>query len=118
MAEAGLFIGWGSVVRGREQKAIEALGDDLGFWARLQQEGRIESFETVLLEPHGGDLGGFLLVRGTREQFDEIQNDEEFQRRVARGDLFVERLGVVRAALGESVQRQMTLYQEVFAETT
>ena len=34
MAEAGLFIGWGRDVRGRETKALEGFGDIQGFWAR------------------------------------------------------------------------------------
>jgi len=118
MAEAGLFIGWGAVVRGREKKAIEVLGDDQGVWARAQEDGRIESFETVLLDPHGGDLTGFILVRGTREQLDEIRNDDELRRRIARGDLLVERLGVVRATLGDGLPQLMNEYQELLDEMT
>jgi hypothetical protein len=118
MAEAGLFIGWGVVVRGREKKAVEVLGDDQAFWARLQQDGRIESFETVLLDAHGGDLAGFILLRGTREQVDNARKDEDFRRRVARGGMVVERLGVVGATLGDGLQQLMTMYAQVLDETT
>ena len=118
MAEAGLFLGWGVVVRGRELKALEVFNDDQAFWARVQQEGRIESFETAILEPHGGDLAGFILLRGTREQLNEVRNDEEFRRRVARAGLIVERLGVVPATLGDGLQQLMSVYQEVLDEAT
>jgi hypothetical protein len=118
MAEAGLFIGWGVVVRGREKKALEVFGDDQAFWARLQQDGRIESFETVLLDAHGGDLTGFILVRGTREQVNDARNDEDFRRRVARGGMVVERLGVVGATLGDGLPRVMAMYDQVLDETT
>jgi hypothetical protein len=84
----------------------------------LQQDGRIESFDTVILEPHGGDLIGFVLLRGTREQLDEIRNDEEFARRIARDALVVERLGVVRATLGDGLGQLIGDYQKAVDETT
>src|SRR5579859_1806634 len=62
MANAALFIGWGKVVQGREAKSLEVFGEGLEYWTRLQQLGEIESFEPVALEPHGGDLGGFVLI--------------------------------------------------------
>jgi hypothetical protein len=77
------------------------------------QGGHIEGFETVLLEPHGGDLGGFILVRGTREQLDAIRNDDDLRRRIARGDLLVERLGVIRATLADGLEQLMSEYQDL-----
>ena len=56
MADFGLFIGFGAPVRGRERQAIQGFSEVFEYNSRLQQEGEIESFETVLLEPHGGNL--------------------------------------------------------------
>ena len=53
MADAALFIGWGQVARGRERDAVETFNESAAYWARLQQDGRIESFDVVLLIPHG-----------------------------------------------------------------
>jgi hypothetical protein len=66
MADAGLLIGWGDLVRGREAKGLEVFNETLAYFGRLQQDGEIESFDTAILEPHGGDLGGFILLRGAR----------------------------------------------------
>jgi hypothetical protein len=63
----------------------------------------LREFDTVILEPHGGDLIGFVLLRGTREQLDEIGNDEEFDSTIAWGALVVKRIGVVRATLGDGL---------------
>ena len=30
----------------------------------LQQTGTIQSFDAVFLDPHGGDLNGFFLIKG------------------------------------------------------
>jgi hypothetical protein len=118
MADAGLFIGWGAPVRGREKRALEVFGDDQAFWARMQQDGRIESYETVILEPHGGDLAGFILVRGTSGQLDDLTADEDFRRRRARAGLIVEGLGTVQATLGDGLQQLMSIYQQAVDEWT
>ena len=108
MAEAGLFIGWGAPVRGREAKGLEGLQrEHSSTWGRLQEAGRIESFEVALLFPHGGDLDGFALLRGSHDQLNEVGGDEEFLRLTTRAGLIVERLGVVRAALGDGLGQQI-----------
>jgi len=112
MAEAGLFIGWGQVVRGREERALQVFNETLEYWGSLQSEGKIEDFEVVLLEPHGGDLGGFGLLRGSRDQIGALRMDEEFERRITRADQIIESQGVVGAALGEGLERAIGLYQE------
>ena len=111
MADAALFIGWGQVVRGREKRAIQGFNEGVEYWGGLQGDGKIEDFEVVLLTPHGGDLQGFALLRGSEEQISALQNDEEFQRRIIRADMFLDSLGVVNAAIGEGIARGLVQYQ-------
>ena len=111
MADSGLFIGWGQVVRGREKRAVQVFNESVEYWGGLQGEGKIEDFEVVLLTPHGGDLQGFALLRGSEEQVNALLSDEEFQRRVVRADQIVESQGVVTARLGEGIARAMAQYQ-------
>ena len=68
MATGALMIGWGPTVRGRELKALQVFNEAIQYYTRMQQQGTIESFEPVSLEPHGGDLIGFLFIRGDREK--------------------------------------------------
>jgi hypothetical protein len=118
MAEAGLFIGWGAPVRGREAKGLDVFNESVEYWGRLQQDGRIESFEVVILYPHGGDLAGFSLLRGTHDQLNKLGGDEDFLRLTARAGIIVEGLGIVRAALGEGLGQQVQLYQQAIGELT
>jgi hypothetical protein len=111
MADAGLFIGWGQVVRGREKRAVQVFNETIEYWGGLQGDGKIEDFEVVLLTPHGGDLQGFGLLRGSEEQVNGLLSDEEFQRRVVRADQIIESQGVVTAVLGEGIGRAMAQYQ-------
>ena len=82
------------------------------YWAGLQGGGKIEDFEVVLLAPHGGDLAGYALLRGSAEQLNALRDDDEFQRQNTRADQIVERLGVVDAVLGEGIGQVMTVYTE------
>ena len=43
MADAGLFIGWGQVVRGREKLALEVFNESVEYWGGLQGDGKIEA---------------------------------------------------------------------------
>src|SRR3954468_7542384 len=99
MADAGLFIGWGEPIQGREAKGLEVFNETIAYYGRLQGEGKIESFEVALLEPHGGDLGGFIMVRGSSEQMSTLRADEEFERMVTRATLVVHGVGCVSAAI-------------------
>ena len=111
MADAALFIGWGQVVRGREKRAVQVFNESVEYWGGLQGDGKIEDFEVVLLTPHGGDLQGFALLRGSQEQINALRADEEFARRVQRADLIVESQGVIDGLVGEGIARGMAQYQ-------
>jgi hypothetical protein len=116
VADAGLFIGWGAAVRGREAKGLEVFNEALAYYGRLQQEGTIESVEPVILEPHGGDLQGFILLRGSEEKLAKLRVDDEFVRLSARAGLIVEGVGVIGAALGDGLQASIETYQQAIAD--
>jgi hypothetical protein len=118
MAEAGLFVGFGLPVRGRERQAVKVFTEALEYYARLQQQGEIESFETVLLESHGGDLNGFTLVRGDPDKLASIRTSDEFARLSLRADLITERFGVVGAVLGERIATLMGVFNEQVEDLT
>jgi len=99
-----IFIGWGPAVRGREQKSLQVFGEAVAYWTRLQQQGEIDSFETYALEPHGGELGGFLIARGDPEKLARLRNNEEFIRLNTRAQLIVEDFGVVGAFTGAELE--------------
>jgi hypothetical protein len=113
MAGEAIFLGWGQVVRGREQLALEVFREATEYWSKLQQDGRIESFRPFLLRPHGGDLAGFWLIHGERSALDEIQSSEEFVRLIVRSGAIVDNLGVTSAVTDEALGSQMGTFAEV-----
>jgi len=112
MAEAGIFVGWGTVVRGRESQGLALFIDFLGYVGDLLESGEIESFEPVLLEPHGGDLTGFVLIRGDADKLASIRLSDEWIKHITRGGLMTENFGVVSASMGKRMERQMAVYVE------
>jgi hypothetical protein len=116
MPDAGLFIGWGAPITGREAKGLEVFNEALAYYARLQQDGVIEGFDTVLLEPHGGDLQGFFLLRGSEDSLATLRVDDDFVRLTTRASLIITGLGVVGAALGDGLESAIGMYQEAISE--
>jgi hypothetical protein len=116
MAEAGLFIGWGQTVRGREAKGLQVFDEGVQFWRGQQASGAIESFEVVFLAPHGGDLAGFLLVRGSFEQIAAVRANAEFQRINTRAAAVVDGLGIIDATLDDGLEPAIEAFRTVIAE--
>ena len=116
MADSGLFIGFGLPVRGREREAVKLFSDTFDYSSRLQEAGEIESFEPVLLEPHGGELGGFFLLRADKDKLARIRSSEEFERLIVRGQLTVENIGVVSTFLAERLMSQMSVFSQQVEE--
>jgi hypothetical protein len=112
MADRALFIGFGEPVRGREERAIEVFNDFVGMFGRMQSDARIEGMDVCLLDPHGGDLGGFFMVHGDEAQCAALVNDDEFRRASIDAGLIVENFGVVPARTGDAVGQEMGKYAE------
>src|SRR5438552_16398753 len=112
VTDAALFIGWGATAAGRERKAVELFGESLRFLTNLVTSGEVASVEPFFLEPHGGDLEGFFLVRGGREELNRIRASDEFQRLAVKAQVFVQNFGVIGAITGEQLNKHMAWFAE------
>jgi hypothetical protein len=116
MADRMLFVGWGAAIAGREERALEVFNDAIGFYGRCQQEGRIESFDVILLEPHGGGLQGYAQLHGSADQLAALREAEDFQRLLTDASLIIEELGVVGGYANEGIARQVAIYRDAIAQ--
>jgi hypothetical protein len=112
MADAALFIRWGATQSGRERKSVELFGESLRFLSRLVEQGRVASVEPFFLEPHGGDLEGFFLVRGEQEELNRIRVQDDFQRLSVRAQVVVSNFGIIGAITGERLNKHMGWFVE------
>ena len=111
MADHVLFVGWSNPVRGCEERALEVFNETLGLYGRMQQDGRLESFDVMLFEPNR-EMNGCIHVHGSAAQIAALRENEEFQRSTVAAALIVDDLRLIEGYANEGVARQMTLYQE------
>jgi hypothetical protein len=103
-APSALFIGWGPVIPSRETVSHAVFAEAIQYFAGLQQRGEIDNFEPIALEWHGGELAGFLLIRGDASKLQQLRYSDDFIRLISRGASVVQDFGVVSAWTGEGVQ--------------
>ncbi len=115
MADRVLFISWGANVAGREARGLEVFNETLGLYGRMQQGGRIESFDVVLLTPASG-IDGYMQLHGSAEQLAAVREDEEFQRTLVDASMIVKDLSMVDGFTNAGIARQMEMYQEAIGK--
>jgi hypothetical protein len=113
MADAALFIGWNRAVAGREQQAMDLFGKVVEYYTRAQSEGKIESFEPVLLGAHGGDLNGFMLVRGDPGKLAEFKREDTFVEYVIEAGYCLLGVGVIDCSIGERITNTMSQWSKL-----
>jgi hypothetical protein len=115
MADRVLFIGWGTPVRGREERGLEVFNEALGLYGRMQQDGRLEAFNVCLFEPNS-NLNGFIELHGTAEQLMAAKNEDEFRRIMLDAAMVVDDLQLIDGFTNEGIAREMARYQEAIAK--
>ena len=93
---------------------MEVFNEAMGILGRMEQEGRIERFDVVLLAP-SSELAGYIQIHGTAEQIVAVREDQEFLRNTVDATLCVEGLRHIEGFTNEGVARQMEMYQEAVA---
>ena len=116
MANQALFLGWDRPVRGREERAMKLWGKSMEYYGKLQAEGRIESFEPVILTAHGGDLNGFFLIRGDAKSLDEIRREDDYMDLIIEGGYCLDGFGVITGFVGEGLEAVFNKWASLVTE--
>ena len=115
MADRVLFVSWGEVVRGREVAALENFNETIGLYGQMQQDGRIESFDVVLLNP-SLEIAGYMQIHGSSDQLNALKDSEDFRRNLYAGSLIVDELKLVDGYTNEGIAAEMALYEEAISK--
>jgi hypothetical protein len=116
MSKNVIFIGWNRPIPGREKESAGHFQEFMALVIQFQQEGTIDSFEPVLLTAHGGDLNGFVLIRGEISKLQELKSTEAWRTHVTRAILHTEGFGVIDGVTGEGVSEQMELWASLIPD--
>jgi hypothetical protein len=108
MANCAVMLEWGSLVDGRESKALEEFMTSVAWWGELQKSGKISEFE--IFAPSTGAISdriGFAILKGSEQQIAALHASEEFKTRLARASLLVRNIRVNVLDTGDAIQGRM-----------
>jgi len=112
MPTNALLFAWNRPVVGREPMSAEHFQEFSNYLAGLQKKGAIASFDTVLLDSHGGDMNGFFLIRADASKLDALQQDRQWFEHMIRASMHLEGSGTVRGMTGEEIPKAMEIWQK------
>lgn len=115
MANSAIFVGWNRSVAGREQQAMDLFMKAMEYYGNLQNNGKIESFEPVVLSNHGGDLNGFVLIRGDAAKLDEVRREDTFRNFSIEANFCLENFGVIDGYIGDGVTEVFSQWSTHFS---
>lgn len=104
------------VVPTREVAAARVFGEAVAYYDELKAVGEIETYTIGVLEPHGGELGGFILLRGEAEKLARVRGSEKFQRYTLRAGFAVQGIGIVSALLDSEAGRFVATANDITAD--
>ncbi len=113
MAESVIFIGWDRIVPGREKQAMQLWQKAMEYYSKLQTAGRIESFDAVILSAHGGDLNGFVLLKGDAIKLAEIRREDTFVEYLIESTYCLQGYGVVPGYIGAGVTKIFSQFSKL-----
>lgn len=110
MASQLIFFGWNRSIPGRERISAEHFQVFNEYLAAQQRGSRIEAFEPVFLDAHGGSLNGFFLIRGDQAQLDALCASSEWRQHMVRAAIHLQEAGAVRGVCGDLIQERMGMW--------
>lgn len=108
-----ILFGWNRAVPGREGMAAELFAHTVGYFEKQKAAGKLESWQPVFLQRHGGDLNGFFLLTGTHANLDAIATSDEFVDITMRADQYLTGVGVIQGYSGNTVQDLMARWTKL-----
>lgn len=110
MASNVIVFGWNRSIPGREKTSAQHFQEFVTYLGGLQQKGAIQAFDIVFLDPHGGDLNGFFLIKAEPAKLDALLSTTEWITHMTRATLHLDSSGLVRGVTGDEIPKRMALW--------
>ncbi len=116
MGDSALLITWGPAAAGRERHAVELFRESLEFFTKLVGERRIASVEPFFVEPYGGTLDGFFLIRGEQRELAMLRIDDDFRKMAVKAQVVMQNFAVIGAITGKRLNKHMAWFADAALE--
>ena len=110
-----VFFAWNRSIPGREHLSAEHFGQFVHYLDGLQKSAAIDSYEVVFLDPHGGDMNGFFLIRASGAKLTALLGSTAWVTHMTRVVHHLEGAGVIRGVTGALVGERMELWTKTIA---
>src|ERR1700733_8015932 len=95
-----VLFGWKRSIPGREKVSAQHFAQFVQYLGGLQQNGVIQTFETVFLDVHGGDFNRFFLIKADTAKLGALVSTTEWITHITRASLHLDGAGVIRGITG------------------
>ncbi|CAN5885075.1 hypothetical protein BH24GEM1_BH24GEM1_05550 [soil metagenome] len=113
MSSNALFFGWNRPLAGRERMSAQHFQEFNQYLGGLQQRGEIDSYDTVFLNNHGGDLNGFFLIRADNSKLDTVMASSDWVTHMIRAAMHLDGVGAIRGVTGQLVMERMEAWSRL-----
>ena len=115
--DGALMLSFGAVHPGREQLAVDSFTELSRYLGRLVADERIRGFKPFFFaDGLMGDVSGFFLLEGRRDDLEGVRREPEFSRQLLRAGAASANVRVSTLVAGSEAGRLVNLYREVRAE--
>ncbi len=113
MSSHVILFGWNRSIPGREPLSRAHFGDFVQYLTGLEQKKAIDGFDVVFLDPHGGDLNGFFLIKGSAAQLHTLASSSDWITHMTRAALHLEAAGAIHGATGDEISKRMEIWSKL-----
>ena len=113
MADYGVVVTWGDAKPGREKKALEVFADATANNDKAVANGKIASWDVIVLEQSATPPAGVIRIQGTQEQIDEFIRSDDFLDPFQRAALLVNNVDIRRFVTGAALMEGLGRYSQL-----
>ncbi len=108
-----MLFGWNRSIPGREKLSGDHFQDFVQYMDGLQKGGKLQGVDVVFLNPHGGDLNGFFLIRGEPAQLEALVASKEWVAHMMRAGMHLQASGAVLGVTGKMAMERMEMWKQL-----
>jgi hypothetical protein len=113
-----VLFGWARSNPGREHLSASHFEEFVKYLNGRKEAKAIDDYEIVFLDAHGGDLGGFFLIKAESDKLDAFLSSGEWVMHMTRASMHLDNVGIIRGVTGVRVAERMALWSGLIPQVS